>query len=104
MGDYRVYTTEPFDEEVEKLEKSEKERLEKLYPKLAENPFVGDQLQYKHLREKRLREKRVYYLVYENLKTVLMVAISGKKDQQATINYIVGNFDKFRDYLRDLLG
>ena len=100
---YVVYTTEPFDKRVEKLENEEKERLDKLYPKLAESPFVGDQLQYKHLREKRLKEKRVYYLVYEDLKAVLIVAISGKKDQQTTINHIINNFDMYREYLERLL-
>ncbi len=100
---YAVYTTEPFDLEVERIEKSERERLEKLYTKLAENPFVGDQLQYGHLREKRLKEKRIYYLIYEDLRAVLIVAISGKKDQQATINYIINNFDAYKEYLRNLL-
>ena len=37
---YAVYTTEPFDKEIEKLEKSQKERIENLYPKLAHNPML----------------------------------------------------------------
>mgnify|MGYP001603827864 CR=1 FL=1 len=100
---YAVYTTEPFDLSVVGLEKSERERIAKLYLKLAENPFAGDQLQYKHLREKRLNGKRVYFLVYEDLRVVLIVAISGKKDQQATINHIVSSFDKYKEYLGNLL-
>jgi len=70
---------------------------------LKENPYVGDQLQYKHLREKRIKEKRVYYLVYDDLLAVLVVAISGKKNQQATINHIIENFDKYKEYLKRTL-
>lgn len=33
----------------------------------------------------------------------LFVAISGKKNQQATINHIIDNFDKYKDYLEKLL-
>ena len=64
--------------------------------KLAINPFIGDPLNYKFLREKRIREKRIYYLVYEDLKLVLLVATSGKKDQQATIGHIKDNLDQFK--------
>jgi len=40
----------------------------KIPKKLAENPFIGDALRYPFLRERRVKEKRVYYLVYEDLK------------------------------------
>ena len=69
---------------------------EKLPEKLAINPFVGAPLGYRFLREKRIKEKRIYFLVYEDLKSVLLIAVSGKKDQQATIDHIKGNLDEFR--------
>ena len=69
---------------------------EKLPEKLAINPFVGAPLGYRFLREKRIKEKRIYFLVYEDLKLVLLIAVSGKKDQQATIDHIKGNLDEFR--------
>jgi mRNA-degrading endonuclease RelE of RelBE toxin-antitoxin system len=100
---YAVYTTESFDRETEKLSKDEQERIQKIYLQLKENPFVGDQLQYRNLREKRIREKRVYYLVYDDFKVVLVVAVSGKKNQQATINHIIDNFDEYKEYLKKLL-
>ena len=71
-------------------------KLPSLPSKLAENPFIGDQLSYPFLRERRIREKRVYYLIYEDLQLVLLVAVSGKKDQQATIDHIKNNLDEFR--------
>ena len=99
---YAVYKTKSFDKETEKLTKNEQERIQKIFLQLKENPYVGDQLQYRHLREKRLREKRIYYLVYDDLKVVLVVAISGKKNQQMTINHIIDNFAEFKTYVEKL--
>ncbi len=94
---HAVYTTKSFGRKTQKLTKDEQERIGKIFLQLKENPCVGDWLQYRHLREKRIREKRirekrVYYLVYDDLQSVLVVAISGKKNQQATINHIINNF------------
>jgi mRNA-degrading endonuclease RelE of RelBE toxin-antitoxin system len=102
MG-YAVYTTKNFEKEMKKLSRHEQGRIKKIFLQLKENPYVGDQLQYRHLREKRLDEKRIYYLVYQDFGAVLIVAISGKKDQQATINHIIYCFDEYRDYLEKLL-
>ena len=68
-----------------------------------ENPYVGDQLQIKILREKRLEEKRIYYLVFDDLKAVLVVAISDKKTQQETIDRIIGYLKEYRYLLENLL-
>jgi mRNA-degrading endonuclease RelE of RelBE toxin-antitoxin system len=100
---YAVYTTESFDGETGKLARDEQERIQKIFLQLKENPYVGDQLQYRHLREKRIKEMRVYYLVYDDLQAVLVVAISGKKNQQATINHRRNNFDEYKEYLKKLL-
>lgn len=100
---YSVYTTRNFDRKISKLSKNDVEKIQKIFLQLKENPYVGDQLRYKHLREKRVEEKRIYYLVYDDLKTVLIVAISGKKNQQATINHIVDNFDGYKRYLEKIL-
>ncbi len=100
---YAVYTTQRFDKELAKLAKEEERRIEKIFLQLKENPYVGDQLQYKNLREKRIKEKRIYYLVYDDLQAVLIVAISGKKNQQATINHIIDSFSEYRIYLERLL-
>ena len=100
---YSIYTTKSFDRETGKLTKNYQVRIQKIFLQLKENPYVGDQLQYKHLREKRIKEKRVYYLVYDDLQAVLVVAISVKKNQQATINHIIDNFDEYKEYLKRLL-
>lgn len=100
---YSVYTTESFDKEVEKLAGEDQEIIRKMFLKMKENPYASDQLRYKNLREKRLREKRVYFLVYDDLQSVLVVAIGGKKNQQETINHIVNYFDKYKEYLENAL-
>jgi mRNA-degrading endonuclease RelE of RelBE toxin-antitoxin system len=96
---YAVYTAESFDKEVEKLSISDQDIIQKMFFKIKDNPYTSDQLRYKHLREKRIKEKRVYFLVYDDLQAVLIVALGGKKDQQATINHIVDYFDEYREYL-----
>ncbi|MEK6933456.1 MAG: hypothetical protein AABW75_01110 [Nanoarchaeota archaeon] len=100
---YEVYTTESFDKEIERLSKNDQEIIQKMFLKIGDNPYTSDQLRYRHLREKRIREKRVYFLVYDDLQAVLIVAIGGKKDQQASINHIVNYFDEYRLYLERLL-
>jgi len=100
---YTVYATESFDKEVAKLSRDEQEIVQKIFLKIKENPYLSDQLRYRHLREKRIREKRIYFLVYDDLLAVLLVAVGGKKDQQATINHIVDYFDEYRLYLERLL-
>jgi len=103
MKKFAIYTTKKFDKERAKLSKDEQNRIHKIFLQLRDNPYVGDQLRYKNLREKRLKEKRVYYLVYNDLQSVLVVAISGKKTQQETINHIAQYFEEYRFYLKKLL-
>ncbi|MEA3248211.1 MAG: hypothetical protein U9Q73_00735 [Nanoarchaeota archaeon] len=55
---YKVYMTETFEKEFDKLSTSEKEITKKIFLQLKENPFVGDAIRYKFFREKRIKEKR----------------------------------------------
>ncbi len=100
---YSVYTTETFEKEIKKLSESERKNIKKIYVQLKENPYVGDSIKYRFFREKRLKEKRIYYLIYDDLSTVLIVAFGGKKAQQETINKIIKLLPEFRKYLKKLL-
>ena len=100
---FKVIGTETYLNEIKKWSKSDKEAAEEIPKKLAENPFIGAQLRYPFLREKRIREKRIYYLIYEDLKLVLLVAVSGKKDQQATIDHIIKYFGEYKEYLEKII-
>lgn len=93
---FKVIGTDTYLEEINKWPKLDREAAEKIPKKIAVNPFIGDQLSYPFLREKRIKGRRVYYLIYKDLKLVLLVAASGKKNQQATINHIQKHLDKFR--------
>ncbi len=101
--EYSVHTTKRFDEEVEKLSSEEMRRIENIIQQLKENPYVGDQLQIKMFREKRIDEKRIYYLVFDDLHAVLLIAISGKKAQQKVINFIRENINSYREYLKRIM-
>lgn len=96
MKEYAVIGTETYLKELEKWDKSERDVAEKMPKKLKNDPYTGDQCGYPFLREKRIREKRVYYLIYDDLRLVLLVATSGKKDQQTTIDHIKENLHEFR--------
>jgi mRNA-degrading endonuclease RelE of RelBE toxin-antitoxin system len=99
---YAVYVLEVFDKEMNKLSPDYSLQIEKIFLQLKENPYVGDAIRYKFFREKRIKEKRVYYLVYDDLKIVLMVAIGGKKAQQETIDKIITYFEEYRTYAEKL--
>ncbi len=100
---YAVYVTESFEKEIEKLSNFDKELIQKIFVQLKENPYISDQLKYKFFREKRVREKRIYYLVYDDLSAVLVVAFGGKKAQQETIDKIIKFLPEFKKYLESLL-
>lgn len=93
---FKVIGTETYLEEVEDLSNDYRNAVENLPKKLAENPFQGKPLNYPFLREKKIKEKRFYYLIYKELELVLLVAMSGKKDQQDTIDHIKEQLDEYR--------
>ena len=100
---YAVYTTDSFKKEIEKLSESDRKKIQKICLQLKENPYVGDQIRYRFFREKRIREKRLYFLVYDDLSAVLIVAFGGKKAQEETINEIIKSLPEFKIYLKNLL-
>ena len=93
---YNVIETDTYEKEVDKWDKSEKDVAEKIPKQLKYNPYSGDQVSYPFLREKRIDNKRVYYLIYDDLKLVLLVATSSKKDQQRVIDFIKNNLSRWR--------
>ncbi len=99
---YAVYALNIFDKEMSKLSSDYRQKIEKIFFQLKENPYAGDQIRYRFFREKRIKEKRIYYLVYDDLKIVLLVAISGKKAQKETIDKIVSYFKEYRNYAEKL--
>ena len=102
---YKVFHTHKFDKEfIKRFSREEQRELEKVEKKqLVENPYVGDSLGYKFFREKKIGSKRVYYLIYEDLKTVLLVGVSDKKSQQETIDEIKSKLTEYFLVVKDAL-
>ena len=67
------------------------------------NPEYGTPLGTRWFRESRFENYRIYYLVYEDLQAIYIVAISSKKDQQKTINTIKLFLDFFKDEMEQLV-
>ncbi len=93
---FKVIGTETYSEEISDLPKDYRDAVEDLPKRLAENPHQGKPLNYPFLREKKIKDRRFYYLIYEDLELVLLVAVSGKKDQQSTIDHIKEQLDEYR--------
>jgi len=100
---FKVFRSATFEKEFSKLPKPDKESIQKFERKLVENPYLGKPLSYVFLREMKLGSRRVYYLVYEDFIIVLMVAISDKKTQQATINVIKLKLEQYYNFVKDSL-
>ena len=103
MVDYKIYRSPSFQKEVLKYNKFFQDRIDKIENKLKSNPNYGNPLGTKWFRETRFEGYRVYYLVYENLKAVYMVAISSKKDQQRTINTLKLFLEFFSEEIKKLV-
>ncbi len=95
---FTVLSTKTFDKKMKKL--GLQDTIEKFSKSLSHNPFSGKPLGIPFLREKRLKNKRIYYLIYKNKRIVFLIAVSSKKDQQETINYIKDNLETFRRSLK----
>ena len=67
------------------------------------NPEYGTPLGTRWFRESRFENYRIYYLIHEDLQAVYMAAISGKKDQQKTINTIKLFLEFFREEVEKLV-
>ena len=91
-----VYETETFSKLYESMEKGEREWISKIKIQIKENPNVGKPLKFEWFREKKFGNKRLYYLIYSNIKKVLLVAFGSKKDQQKIITHIIKNKDRYK--------
>ena len=97
-----IYETETFSKLYDSMETIEKEWVDKIKLQLKENPDVGKPLRFDWFREKKLGDKRLYYLVYQNLNRVLLVAFGSKKDQQKIIGHILANKDRYKKIIESI--
>ena len=100
---YKIFKTPDFDKFAKKiLDKEDLLELDKFIEKLRYNPYLGKPLSYPFLREKKLRGKRVYYIIYDDYCIILFVIVIGKKLQQATIDFIKKDLIIYRNHVEKL--
>ncbi|MBI2137303.1 hypothetical protein HYU12_02160 [Candidatus Woesearchaeota archaeon] len=101
MTRFRIFKTEWFEKKFEKLDGSLQKRIEKFVPQLEERgDVVGKPLGgLPYFREKKFDGFRLYYLAYLEWMVILVVNMSDKKAQQATINEIIANLSKYHEYV-----
>ena len=97
---YKIFTTEEFDRDFGKLDKSLQIQIDNEIAQLEINPFVGKPLGYKFFREKKVKNYRLYYLIYENYVVAFIVALSNKKDQQEAIDKIKNLIPYYREEIK----
>ncbi len=102
MTEFKVYATETFYSDYNRLDKSLRDRVDKVKEQLKSNPYSGKPLGYDFLREKKIDGFRVYYLIFDNHLIVLVIAFSDKKTQQKTIDYIKKSMDFYRKEIDDM--
>ena len=99
----RVVSTKEFDAWERLMPKDYQEQIEKIIKQLKETWQVGRPLGYPFFREKKLGKYRLYFLVYEEIDTVLLVTMSDKKAQQETIDKIKHELDIYKDIIKKIL-
>ena len=118
---YYIYETETFSKLYESMDKEEREWLNKIKVQIKENPNAGKPLKFewfaktnpgklskqsvafRWFREKKLGKYRIYYLIYDDLESVFVVGLSGKKDQQKVINTTGLLLDFLRDEIENII-
>lgn len=104
MPKFRIFKTTTYDEDYKKLDNSEQLRVDDATENLFEyGDIVGKHLGVPFFREKKFRGKRILYLVYKPFSVILLVTITNKKSQQATINEILLHLDEYEEYINKKL-
>lgn len=98
MSMFKVLKAPSFQKKVEKLlDTKELEELDKFIINLKSGNITGKPITYQFFREKKINAKRIYFLIYEDIRVALLVNASNKKHQQETIDeikYLLPEFKK----------
>ncbi len=85
--EWEIKRTKRFEKGFSKLAKDIRSRFEEQIKKVEEDPYgIGKPLGNVRLRELKNKGFRVYYAIFNEEIVVLFVGVSGKKDQQETID------------------
>jgi mRNA-degrading endonuclease RelE of RelBE toxin-antitoxin system len=100
---FKIYTTDEFNKLFDKIDPEIKKQISKEINQLEENPFSGKPLGYKFFREKKVKNYRIYYLIYEDYLVVFIITLSSKKDQQRAIDSIKHLIPYYREEIKKKL-
>lgn len=102
---FRILTTAAFDDDFRELDAAEQQKVKKKKERLKEQgDSTGDPLTgLSFFREKRVNGKRIYYLIYKQYAAILLLCMSDKKTQQATINKILRELAQYQQYVEEKL-
>src|SRR3989344_9286269 len=96
----RVLSTKGFDTWEKLLPKEQQEQIKGFIEQLKQSWNTGKPLGYPFFREKKMGKYRLYFLIYEDVDTVLLVTISDKKAQQDVIDKIKSQLDSYKELIR----
>ena len=100
MAKFRILKTATYDEDYEKLDHAEQMRVDDIVNSMFDTGDVtGKPLGLPFFREKKFDGKRVLYLVYIQFSAILLLTITDKKAQQATINEVLLHLDEYKEYV-----
>jgi putative component of toxin-antitoxin plasmid stabilization module len=96
-----VYYTHEFERQFKKMNRFLRFRINKTVKNIkSKSGNVGDIIAgLPFFREVRINGKRLYFLVYSHISVVLIVALSNKKVQQATIKRILRELENYWEYV-----
>jgi len=100
---YTIYTTDEFEKRYKKLDSQLQKEITKEIDQLEENPYSGKPLGYPFFREKKVKNYRIYYLVYDEHVVVFLISISTKNDQQETINKIKVLIPYYKEEIKKMI-
>ena len=90
-----------FDKEFNKLDKSLQDQISNEIDQLKINPYIGKPLGYKFFREKKVKNYRFYYLIYDEYVVVFVIAVSDKKNQQEVIDAIKHLLPYYKEKIKE---
>ncbi|MBI4043440.1 MAG: hypothetical protein HY393_01375 [Candidatus Diapherotrites archaeon] len=104
MAEYRVLKTGEFDESFYRLNSIARKRIGRFLDQLQDKGgMVGKPLSVPFIREKKFNGNRLYFLVYVELKAVLVVGISTKKAQSVVIAGVKAKLGEYREMVLHML-
>ena len=100
MKKWILEQTEIFEKNFKRLIPNEiQEQFKKQIMKLSENPYSGQPLNCKFLREKKIKKWRIYYSIYDVYLVLYLINVSNKKLQQKVIDKIKSQLGLLKQYI-----